>query len=410
MNQLAKKRILLGITGGIAAYKAAELVRLLRRADAEVRVVMTRRACEFITPLTLRALSGQAVYCQWDEVEAAMGHIELARWADRVLIAPASADTLARLVQGRAEALLDALCLATDAPILLAPAMNRLMWDKPATQDNVALLRQRGFQLLGPASGEQACGETGPGRMLEPADLCAAVADSFAHDALAGLRVLMTAGPTREPIDPVRCLTNHSSGKTGYAIAAAAREAGAVVELITGPTALDVPDGVACTRVDTARAMYQAVMARSADSDIFIATAAVADYRPVHSADQKLKKQAARLTIELEKTDDILASVAAQKVRPFCVGFAAETEQVEKNARKKRLAKSLDLIVANQVGDGLGFGADDHCWYLFWEGGSLHLAQAPKTRLARRLIEQIARLYASRSTHSSGNSHEQHSA
>ena len=409
MNSLVNKRVLLGITGGIAAYKSAELVRQLRTAGAEVRVVMTAAAQEFITPLTLNALSGQPVYCDWSEVEAAMGHIELARWADRILIAPASADSIARLVQGRAEQLLDALCLASEAPILLAPAMNRVMWEKAATQDNIALLRQRGFEMLGPAEGHQACGETGPGRMLEPDQLCQRLADSFSGGQLSGLRVLVTAGPTREAIDPVRCLTNRSSGKTGYAIAEAALAAGAAVTLISGPVALVSPDKVPCINVETASQMLDAVMAQMGGCDIFIATAAVADYRPAEIADQKIKKQSAGLQLELEKTTDILAAVTALDQAPFCVGFAAETEQLEKNARKKRLGKSLDLVVANLVGQGRGFDVDDNSWSLFWEGGSSIFEQASKSQLSRRLIETIALLYSNK-VKAFSNQHEQHSA
>lgn len=393
MNYLSQKRVLLGVTGGIAAYKSAELVRLLRQAGAEVRVVMTRGAREFITPLTLQALSGQPVYSDWAEAEAAMGHIELARWADCVLIAPATADTLARLAQGRADDLLSALCLASEAPVMLAPAMNQAMWAHPATQANAATLAGRGVTLLGPAVGDQACGETGPGRMLEPAELVGALASSFAGAALAGLRVLVTAGPTREAIDPVRCLTNRSSGKMGYAIARAAREAGAAVELVSGPVSLPCPEGVQRFMVESAEQMLAAVMERLPGTHVFIATAAVADYRPRRVAPHKIKKEADALNLELEKTPDILAAVAGSAERPLCVGFAAETEAVEKNAQKKRLRKGVDMIVANLVGEGKGFDADDNELQLFWEGGSARLPRAAKTQLARRLIARIAELY-----------------
>jgi phosphopantothenoylcysteine decarboxylase/phosphopantothenate--cysteine ligase len=339
-----------------------------------------------------------------------MGHIELARWADRILIAPASADTLARLAQGRAEELLDALCLASEAPILLAPAMNRVMWDKPATQDNIDVLKRRDFAILGPGEGEQACGETGPGRMLEPEQLCQALRESFASGELSGLRVLITAGPTREAIDPVRSLSNRSSGKTGYAIAESAQAAGAAVTLISGPVALGIPDGVHFILVESAAQMFDAVMAHASDCEIFIATAAVADYRPARIADQKIKKQSASLNIQLEKTVDILAAVAGLDNAPFCVGFAAETEQLEKNARKKRLGKALDLVVANQVGEGLGFDVDDNSWHLFWEGGSSVFDLASKSQLARRLIELISRLYGDKTKVFSKDNHEQHSA
>ena len=410
MNSLVNKHILLGITGGIAAYKCAELVRQLRSAGAEVRVVMTRAAQQFITPLTLRALSGQPVYSNWSEVEAAMGHIELARWADRILIAPASADTLARLVQGRAAELLDALCLATEVPVLLAPAMNRVMWEKPVSRDNASILQQRGFEILGPADGEQACGETGPGRMLEPAQLCERLAASFTTGALDGLKVLVTAGPTREAIDPVRCLSNRSSGKTGYAIAEAAREAGAQVTLVSGPVALPPPQGMACIKVESAAQMLAAVLEQATDTDLFIATAAVADYRPAAIAAQKIKKQSAAMQLQLEPTEDILATVAALDEAPFCVGFAAETEQLEKNAQKKRLAKSLDLVVANRVGDGAGFDVDDNSWYLFWEGGSSVFELASKRRLARRLIAKISQLYQLKLKADGRGKQQQHSA
>lgn len=408
MNSLVNKRILLGITGGIAAYKSAELVRQLRRAGADVRVVMTPAAQEFITPLTLSALSGQAVYCDWAEAESAMGHIELARWADRILIAPASADTLARLAQGRADKLLDALCLASEAPLLVAPAMNRVMWEKPVTQDIIRRLQQRGVAVLGPAEGQQACGETGPGRLLEPELLCQSLAESFISGALAGVTVLVTAGPTREAIDPVRCLSNRSSGKTGYAIAEAAQAAGARVVLVSGPVALKTPDKVECIYVESAAQMYDAVMQQAVGCDLLIATAAVADYRPAVTARQKIKKQTASLSLQLERTEDILATVAGLDKAPFCVGFAAETGQLEKNARKKRLAKSLDLVVANRVGDGLGFDVDDNSWHLYWEGGSEIFGQASKAQLARQLIDKISLLYKAKA-HASDN-HEQHSA
>ncbi|MFP5506980.1 MAG: bifunctional phosphopantothenoylcysteine decarboxylase/phosphopantothenate--cysteine ligase CoaBC, partial [Gammaproteobacteria bacterium] len=361
MLELSNKRILLGVSGGIAAYKSAELVRRLREAGAEVRVVMTAGATRFITPLTLQALSGQPVRTELFDAaaEAAMGHIELARWADLVLIAPASANTLARLAQGLADDLLSTLCLATRAPLLVAPAMNNAMWEHPATQANLSLLRERGVRACGPASGSQACGETGPGRMLEPAELVAAVAAQFQTGALAGLRVLVTAGPTREAIDPVRYISNRSSGKMGYAVAQAAAEAGARVVLVSGPTALPAPARVDCVRVETAAEMHAAVMARVADCDIFVAAAAVADYRPRAAAAHKLKKKSATLPLELERTRDILADVAARPPAPFTVGFAAETERLAEHARAKRMAKSLDMIAANLVNvPGQGFEAD----------------------------------------------------
>lgn len=399
MFELSNKRILLGVSGGIAAYKSAELVRRLREAGAEVRVVMTAGATRFITPLTLQALSGRPVRTGLFEVEAeaAMSHIELARWADAVLIAPASANTLARLAQGLADDLLSTLCLATRAPLLAAPAMNQAMWEHPATRANLALLRERGVRILGPASGSQACGEIGPGRMLEPDELVAGLATTFAPGALAGLRVLVTAGPTREAIDPVRFISNRSSGKMGYAVAAAAAEAGARVVLVSGPVALTPPDRVDCIRVETAAEMHAAVLGHIADCDIFIGAAAVADYRPGAPAAQKLKKRSPLLRLDLERTTDILAAVAARHPAPFTVGFAAETERLAEHARTKRMAKSLDMVAANWVNvPGLGFDADDNALTIYWEGGECDLQQASKTQLARALIAQIAARYTAK--------------
>lgn len=399
MPELSNKRIVLGVSGGIAAYKSAELVRRLREAGAEVRVVMTAGAARFITPLTLQALSGQPVRSELFDAgaEAAMGHIELARWADAVLIAPASANTLARFAHGLADDLLSTLCLATRAPLLAAPAMNQAMWDHPATRANLALLRERGVRILGPASGGQACGETGPGRMLEPHELVAEIAAVFETGALAGLRVLVTAGPTREAIDPVRFVSNRSSGKMGYAVAAAAAAAGARVVLVSGPVALAPPERVDCVRVETAAEMHAAVLARAADCDIFIGAAAVADYRPAAPAEQKLKKRTATLRLDLERTDDILAAVAALHPAPFTVGFAAETERLAEHARAKRMAKALDMIAANRVNvPGLGFDADDNALTLYWEGGECELPPASKTQLARALIAQIAARHAAK--------------
>lgn len=395
MQSLISKRILLGVSGGIAAYKSAELVRGLRAAGAEVRVVMTAGARRFITPLTLQALSGQPVRTElFDaEAEAGMGHIELARWADAVLVAPASADLLARLAQGRADDLLATLCLATRAPLLLAPAMNQAMWSHPATVANVGLLAGRGVRLLGPAAGEQACGETGPGRMREPQDLIADLAGSFEPGSLAGCRVLITAGPTREAIDPVRFLSNRSSGRMGYAVAAAAREAGARVILVSGPVALDGPPGIERVMVESADEMRAAVQAHLGGCDIFIGAAAVADYRPAQAAAQKLKKHNATLSLDLVRNPDILAEVARADPRPFTVGFAAETEDLDANARTKRMQKSLDMIAANRVGPGQGFEVGDNALTLYWEGGSESLPHQPKARLARELIARIAQRF-----------------
>jgi len=392
MNLLDGKRIVLGVCGGIAAYKSAELVRLLRIAGAHVRVVMTSAATGFVTTRTFQALSGEPVWCGWSDDRTGMDHIELARWAERILIAPASADTLARLAQGRADDLLAAICLASEAPLLVAPSMNQAMWRHAATRDNVQCLLQRGVQLCGPDSGEQACGDVGPGRMLSPEALLQTLSDAFASGRLAGLKVVITAGPTREAVDPVRFLGNRSSGKMGYAVARAARDAGAHVELVSGPVALDAPAGVERAMVESSQEMLDAVLARVPGCDIFIATAAVADYRPVAAAAQKIKKQASDWSLQLEPAPDILATVAALENRPWCVGFAAETEQLEQNARKKRMHKGVEMIAANQVGDGLGFEADSNALLLVWEGGERRLAVAPKSRLSVQLIAQIADL------------------
>lgn len=386
---------MLGVSGGIAAYKSAELVRLLRRANADIRVVMTAAAKEFVTPRTFQALSGERVWSDWSDDRSAMDHIDLGRWAERILIAPATADTLARLAHGRADDLLAAVCLASSAPLAVAPAMNQAMWSHPATQNNIALLLTRGVMVFGPADGEQACGDSGPGRMLEPAQLLEALSTSFGPARLAGMRVLVTAGPTHEALDPVRYLSNRSSGKMGYAVAAAAREAGAEVQLVSGPVALVAPPGVQLITVESAEEMLQAVTTQvQTGCDIFISAAAVADYRPQQVAAGKIKKEVGDNTLLLEQTVDILATVAASQPRPFCVGFAAETEQLEANARKKRLLKGVEMIAANRVGGGLGFESDDNELYLVWEGGSRKLARDSKVRLARQLIEQVADVYS----------------
>ncbi len=400
MNNLLQKRILLGITGGIAAYKSAELVRRLRQQGAEVRVVMTRAACEFITPLTMQALSGREVHTALlnHDAESAMGHIELARWCDVVLVAPASADFLARLAHGQADDLLSTLCLATTAPILIAPAMNQQMWLNPVTQDNSALLQGRGIILLGPAIGDQACGETGPGRMLEPEQLLQHTNKVFETNLLTGLKLMVTAGPTHEAIDPVRYISNRSSGRMGYAVAGAAVEAGAVVTLISGPSVLDPPERVSYVSVTSAQEMHDTVMADVCDSDIFIATAAVADYRCAEIASQKLKKAKTALSLDLEKTPDILAEVAGLQDAPFTVGFAAETELLAQNAVSKLRDKKVDMIAANQVGDGLGFDSDENALQIFWKEGSAELEQAPKIKLARQLIRVIAERYNEKHT------------
>jgi len=397
LTNLTNKRILLAVTGSIAAYKSADLTRRLRESGAEVRVVMTAGGCEFITPMTLQAVSGHPVYTTLMDVEAeaGMGHIELARWADLLLIAPASADTLARLVQGRGDDLLGAINLACESPIAVAPAMNQAMWADAATQANIALLQQRGIHLFGPAEGEQACGEVGSGRMLEPLDLVSACSGLFATGSLAGKKVVITAGPTREALDPMRFISNRSSGRMGYAMATACIEAGAEVILISGPVCLSTPERVIRLDVESAAEMLAAVETQINGCDIFIATAAVADYRPVDVAEQKLKKQTSTLTLSLEPTTDILATVAAHKQSPFTVGFAAETENIELYARGKLEKKSLDMIAANQIGkqqDGtpIGFESEQNALSVYWQGGEKSLPKMQKSRLARELVELIA--------------------
>ncbi|MGD2073547.1 MAG: bifunctional phosphopantothenoylcysteine decarboxylase/phosphopantothenate--cysteine ligase CoaBC [Gammaproteobacteria bacterium] len=394
MSSLAQQHILLGVCGGIAAYKSAELVRRLREAGARVRVVMTRSATGFVTAKTFKALSGEAVWSDWSDDRSGMEHIELARWADRIIIAPATADTLARLAHGRADDLLAAVCLASVSPLCVAPAMNQSMWLNAATQHNLALLRGRGVQIWGPDEGAQACGESGPGRMLEPAELRRRLAETFPAGRLSGVRALVTAGPTREAIDPVRFLSNRSSGKMGYAVAEALREAGAEVGLVSGPVELAAPRGVHCTRVESAEEMLEAVMARvSAGCDLFVAAAAVADYRPTRPSPEKIKKRAGATTLALQPAPDILATVATLERRPFCVGFAAETQDLARHARKKRLVKGVDMIAANRVGRGLGFETDDNELLLVWEGGSRLLARDTKARLARQLVACVADVY-----------------
>ena len=399
MSAITSMKVLLGVTGGIAAYKSAELVRRLREQGAEVQVVMTEGAQHFVGVATFQALSGRPVRTDlWDTAaEAAMGHIELARWADRVVIAPASADFLARLAHGMANDLLTTLCLATDAPIAVAPAMNRLMWANAATQANVATLRARGVTILGPAEGEQACGETGAGRMVKPADILAALLprEPLKGGVLAGRKVLVTAGPTRERIDPVRFITNRSSGKMGYAVAEAARDAGAEVVIVSGPVNVPTPAGVRRIDVETAEQMMDAVLAELPGTDIFIAAAAVSDYRPVQAAAEKIKKTSDSLMLALSRTTDILATVAANTPRPFVVGFAAETQNVERNALIKLEGKRLDMIAANQVGDRLAFDCDDNALTVYWPGGKRELARAAKRDVAAGLVNVIAERFAS---------------
>ena len=389
---LKNKNIVLGVTGGIAAYKAAELTRLLIKEGSKVRVVMTEAAQAFITPLTLQALSGEAVRSElFDPAhEAAMGHIELARWADLVLVAPATANLLAKLAHGRADDLLSTLCLATEAPIAVAPAMNQQMWQSDATKDNMKRLQARNVVILGPDSGDQACGETGPGRMLEPAAIVARIKNEFAPKRLENKRILITAGPTREPIDPVRYLSNRSSGKMGFSMATAALQAGAEVTLIAGPVSLEINKAVNRINVETAATMHTKVIENIDSCDIFIATAAVSDYRPEFMEAQKIKKDADQLTLSLTKNPDILADVAGRSSKPFCVGFAAETQNLEHYARQKLISKNLDMIIANPVDNGRGFDQEDNTLHVFWKDGDKAFATAPKTELARQLINLIA--------------------
>ena len=396
MSSLPNRRIVLGVAGGIAAYKAADLVRRLRERGFEVRVVMTAGAREFVTPLTFQAVSSNPVHCDLldEQAEAGMGHIELARWAEVVLVAPATANVLARLAHGLADDLLTTLCLATTAPLVLAPAMNRQMWRASATRANVLALLDRGVMLLGPGEGDQACGDVGPGRMLEPEEIAARIEARFRGGALEGVEVLVTAGPTREALDPVRFLTNHSTGKMGYAVAAAAAESGARVSLVSGPTALPAPPGVERIDVTSAGEMHAEVMARAPRSDIFIAAAAVSDYRPEHAAEQKIKKEEGPATLELVRTPDIVSSVAALDDRPFTVGFAAETESVQAHACDKLERKGLDMIAANRVGlPDRGFASDCNALSVLWRGGDRELGLAPKTELARSFVELVAERY-----------------
>jgi phosphopantothenoylcysteine decarboxylase/phosphopantothenate--cysteine ligase len=390
---LAGVRVLLGVSAGIAAYKAAELVRRLRDAGAEVRVVLTEGAAHFVTAVTFQALSGNPVRSSlWDEsAEAAMGHIELARWADEVVIAPASADLIARLANGLANDLLTTLCLATTAPIALAPAMNQQMWANAATQANVATLRSRGLRVLGPATGSQACGEFGAGRLLEAETIVGELIAARSPRALAGVRFLISAGPTFEDIDPVRFIGNRSSGRMGFAIAAAAAAQGAVVTLVAGPVVLATPRGVERVDVRSAREMHDEVLFRAPRSDVFISAAAVGDYRPEAASTEKIKKKDDQpLELTLVQNPDIIAEVASLSERPFVVGFAAETQDVERHARAKLEKKGIDLIAANEVGEGQGFEVEDNALLLLWPGGREQLDRADKRVLAERLLARIA--------------------
>jgi len=393
MAHLFNRNVLLGVSGGIAAYKSAELVRQLQELGASVRVIMTRGAREFITPLTLQALSGNPVHTELLDAEAELGmsHIELARWADVLLIAPATADLLARLAAGRADDLLTIVALATAAPIVIAPAMNQQMWRDKATAANVAMLATRGCTLVGPASGVQACGDIGLGRMEEPAVIATATAGLFDTGLLAGKKVLITAGPTREALDPVRYISNHSSGKMGYALAQAAIEAGALTTLVSGPVILQVPEHARLLRVESAVEMLDQCIRLLDDCDVFIACAAVADYRPAAIEQQKIKKGPEQISLQLVRNPDIVAAVAASAQRPFTVGFAAETTELLAHAREKMLRKGLDMIVANDVSNrAIGFNSDNNEATVLWPGGEQPLALMGKGAMARQIIGLIA--------------------
>lgn len=394
MAELKGKRLVLGVTGGIAAYKAAELARLLVKEGAEVHAVLTQSGARFVTPATFQALTGRPAWTDmWDaRMPDSMAHIDLSRGADAIVVAPASADFLAKLAHGLADDLLSTLCLARECPLIVAPAMNRQMWENPATQRNKSQLAQDGVIVLGPASGEQACGETGPGRMLEAAELHDAVVGFFQPKVLAGRRVLLTAGPTFEALDPVRGLTNPSSGKMGFALARAVRDAGAEVTLVCGPVSQPTPAGVARVDVLSAREMRDAVLRHVRETDIFIAVAAVADYRPEQTAAQKIKKAAQPLTLTLLPNPDILAEIAALPKPPFCVGFAAESENLDEYAQGKRSAKKLPLVVGNLLRHGLG--GDDNTIVMFDDEGRHPLGPAAKIEIARGIVAHIGKMLA----------------
>ena len=389
---MSGKHVVLGVTGGIAAYKSADLVRRLRDQGAQVRVVMTRGAQAFVTPLTFQAVSGHPVHTELLDAgaEAGMGHIELARWADFIMVAPATADFIARVAHGLADDLLTTICLAARAPLVLAPAMNQQMWANPATRENCRLLQERGVRLVGPASGSQACGDTGPGRMSEPADLVAALFENTPAG-LAGLSVVVTAGPTYEDIDPVRFIGNRSSGRMGFAVAAAAAEAGARVSLVAGPSRLETPNGVERADVRSAAEMREIAVRLAREADVFFSVAAVADYTPAAPASQKIKKGDPRQNLELVGTADIVAEVAAMPDGPFTVGFAAETEHLKTHALEKLSRKSLDMIAANRVGlEGSGFESEDNEILLLTADREIHLGTGSKMELARLLIREVA--------------------
>lgn len=412
MQRLNNKRILVGITGGIAAYKTAELVRHLRKLGAEVRVTMTHAACEFITPLTFQALSGNPVHTDLldPKAEAGMSHIELARWADVILVAPTTADFMARIANGHADDLLTTLCLATSTPLCLAPAMNQGMWNNSATRNNRQILENRGVRLLGPADGLQACGDIGPGRMLEPMTLIEHIVGMFKHEALTGCRVVITAGPTHEAIDPVRYIANRSSGKMGFALAKAAIEAGADVTLISGPVNCETPDRVTRIDVVSARDMHRAVHNVVNECDIFISSAAIADYRPNSEANSKIKKDPEavdeKLQLTLVRNPDIIASVSALKQKPFVMGFAAETCNVIHYATDKLHRKQLDLIVANDVSDSrIGFNGDNNAVTVIGSNVEYTLPRTSKQQIARQLLDILAQRFHDQSKNNSTREH-----
>ena len=395
MKSLANKNILLGVTGGIAAYKSAEIVRHLKKSDASVRVVMTRSAEEFITPLTLQALSGNRVSTELldAEAEAAMGHIELAKWADGILIAPATANTIARLSSGRGDDLLSTVTLAFDGPISVAPAMNQAMWRDERTQENLKKLIDQDFGICGPGSGEQACGDVGLGRMLEPLDILDMFSLSFNEGTLSGKKILITAGPTQEPIDPVRFITNRSSGKMGYSLVEAALESGANVTLISGPVNIEPPSNCNFVSIKTAEEMYDAVMHHISGMDVYIGTAAVSDYSPAKASDSKIKKDGSSspMVLELKENQDILKSVSELEQRPYVVGFAAETNDLIKNAEKKLSNKNLDLIIANDVSNkDIGFDSDDNEVTLITEKEKHLIERQNKRKVSKKIIDFIS--------------------
>ncbi len=393
MAHLFNRNVLLGVSGGIAAYKSAELIRQLQERGASVRVIMTHGAQEFITPLTLQVLSGNLVHTELldEQAELGMGHIELARWADVLLVAPATADLIARLSAGRADDLLSTVALATAAPLMLAPAMNQQMWKNPATTANIDCLIKRGAQIVGPAAGQQACGDVGPGRMEEPPFIADAAASLFETGQLQGKRVVITAGPTREALDPVRYISNNSSGKMGYALARAAADAGAITTLVSGPVSLTPPDHIRFFGIQSAEQMLGQCLELLPECDIFIACAAVADYRPATFENQKIKKEPQEMTLQLVRTPDIVSAVAAGEHRPYTVGFAAESNNLLNYARNKMQRKGLDMIIANDISDqSIGFNSDDNEVTILWRDGQQLLKRANKGAIARQIVNLIA--------------------